>query len=277
MVYNYLYQKSSFVALCSLLVGLVFGVFVNMFLKQSPKTLELQHETALPFSTDLVAKTALKSKNAPVVAQSNSNVVLLKEFVLKGTITGSINAAIIDHKGKGEYVFLDTDYEGYVLDDVTNEKAVFKKSGTLYNLYLYEENGNTAVATQSVGAEDKPKVEIKSQEMFDMIKHKDGSYFIPRALVKEYLQLETIFTQIKVMGTFSNDVFDGFIIQNVHPAGIFARLGLRIGDQIKKVNDKPLKNMQEPFEYFNRLDAVDRLKLSIIRKNKEEELTYEMY
>jgi type II secretory pathway component PulC len=163
-------------------------------------------------------------------------------------------------------------------------KLFLKKMGTLYTLYLYEENANTAVAKQSVvvkaetsGTVSKGKVEIKNQEMFSMIKQKDGNYFIPRALVKEYLQLETIFTQIKVVGMFVNDEFDGFLVQSVHPSGIFARLGLQRGDKIKKVNDKPLKNMQEPFEYFNRLDAVDKLKLSIIRKNKEEELMYEMY
>lgn len=278
---NIVYNKQLLLTISTFFFAIVLSSLVNLFLKQTPLELINLPVKPLAYELDIVSKSSLKSKNI----EDNSTekkvieVVLLKEFILKGTITGSINAAIISHKGKGEYVYLSETYEGYKLKEVLNDKVIFERNGKEYTLYLYEalQEVTPNPTSQNSSKSQTKRVIIKSPELFTQIKQKENNYFIPRILIKEYLNLETIFSQISVVGIFNNNSFTGFLIQKVHPQGIFAKLGLKRGDRIMKINGNSFKSMNEPFVYFNGIDKLSSLSLTIIRNGKEEELKYEIY
>ena len=68
----------------------------------------------------------------------------------------------------------------------------------------------------------------------------------------------------------------GFKVTKVNSKSVFAVLGLKKNDIIKKVNNKSLTNYNEAFKIYNNIDKINYFNILIIRDNKEMELSYDI-
>jgi len=218
----------------------------------------------------------------PQKPQQDSSVNLLKEFRLSATITGDkTRAAIVEYKGKGEYLMIGDVFNGYKLENVATNEAIFLKDGKRYVLYIFQEApADIGVAKGQKSNSNKTEstdILVPAREMFAQIKEKGGVYFVPRPLLREYLDLRTIFSQVRILPMVHNGEFTGFFVQSVNPSGIFRKLGLKAKDIIVSVNGKRLQSSEDAFEYFNAIEHTSALKLGIKRGDEEKELVYEMF
>ena len=265
------------------LLGAMVGVVVNLLLPihVSKPPIEPVALEANTFTASKVLDISPRPNQANEVQKTEQSVSvnLLKEFRLSATITGDkIRAAIVEYKGKGEYLMVGDVFNGYELESVATNEAVFLKDGKRYALYIFQEiPANVQDGTSSQKDAKGAKIVIPGREMFAQIKEKDGVYFVPRPLMREYLNLRTIFSQIRILPMVHNGKFAGFFVQSVNPGGIFRKLGLRSKDIIVSVNGKELQSSEDAFEYFNAIEHTSELKLGIKRGVEEKELVYEIF
>jgi len=276
------YNKKIFALLLALGLGVLFAKVANFFLDREQNFDISVGVEGLDYSLDLVAQASLQKKQNVQTAQSKEVEIAarLSEFVLSATMSGAIEAVIVEYRGSNELLYVGDSYRGYTLKEVGNASAVFEQNGREYLIYMFEPAAVTKEEQKDANAQRESEVQrIVSQTrgMFDEIKYEDGVYFIPRPLVREYMNLDVVFSQIQIIGMFVNGEFDGFMVRNVSAGSIFARLGLQRGDKITHIDGKRFTNMNEPFEYFNKLDTLMSINLTLERQNKEMELSYEIY
>jgi len=68
----------------------------------------------------------------------------------------------------------------------------------------------------------------------------------------------------------------GFVVSNIKPGSLFARMGLRNGDIIKGVNDEVITSPDQAIELYESLVAGGEIALEIKRGRRERELHYEV-
>jgi len=87
----------------------------------------------------------------------------------------------------------------------------------------------------------------------------------------EYMQL---MREIRVRPHLEEGQPGGFLIYNIEPGSIFARMGLQNGDVIMAVNGKPVTNTLQAVEFYNALKKGGTVNLEIKRGETKQELHF---
>jgi general secretion pathway protein C len=87
----------------------------------------------------------------------------------------------------------------------------------------------------------------------------------------EYMQL---MREIRVRPHLEEGQPGGFLIYNIEPGSIFARMGLQNGDVIMAVNGKPVTKTLQAVDFYNALKKGGTVNLYIKRGEKTEELHF---
>ncbi|HPQ80987.1 MAG TPA: type II secretion system protein GspC [bacterium] len=107
-------------------------------------------------------------------------------------------------------------------------------------------------------------------------KEGEGKFAVDRREVDEAIQnLDRLYTEIRAVPNFSGGRVSGMKILSVKGGSIFAKLGLRRGDILQKINGMEL-DVKRGFEIFNQLKDSTNIQLDLLRQGQPTTLEYEI-
>jgi len=117
----------------------------------------------------------------------------------------------------------------------------------------------------------------KSARPGPMVKREaPGQFTVDQRELNDALQnLDKLYTEIRAVPNFSGGKVSGMKILSVKSGSIFAKLGLRRGDVLQKINGMEL-DVKRGFEIFNSLKDEKNITLDLIRQGQPTTLDYEI-
>lgn len=227
-------------------------------------------ERRYPFARAFGLTAATHSKpTAP--SHKSLPAVNLRGYTLTMTAVGHPSMAIIQHRRKSYLLKEGETFEGFRLRKVYNDHVELTKSGRTYTLSM-EKKSRPTIDLHT------PKAQKTVQEsQIDQIRREGDTVYIPRELVNAFKDPKKIFRYIAIDPLYRDRKLKGFIVVDVKKGSVFDRMGLRKRDIILAVDGKPLHDEKAVFAYFNRIDTLDALSLTIERHKEKKELHYEIY
>jgi len=106
-------------------------------------------------------------------------------------------------------------------------------------------------------------------------KRGSNEYVIDRQKVEEAIENpQQLMTDARLQPAFRGGKQYGFILRNVKPNGIYAKLGLRNGDVLMKINEFDITDPETALRAFTELRGADEIVLHIMRHGREKTLKY---
>lgn len=187
--------------------------------------------------------------------------LVLKGLYGKGTY-GFVIVALKSAKNKTEVVAVGEPFHGYTLVSIEAGSAIFDYRGKRYKVMI-EEAGtpNTSVLrTAKTMAETEPMQQVSRSQIDSYTKN-----------------LDQVWKDIGIQEVKKGAEITGFKVTRIRAGTPFAELGLRQGDVILKVNNKPLDSYAAAMEIYQKIDQLNALELVVLRNNQEQEIIYEIY
>jgi general secretion pathway protein C len=91
---------------------------------------------------------------------------------------------------------------------------------------------------------------------------------------KAFKEFNETLSQIRIRPYFSSGKPDGFMISRIKRGSIFQKMGLRNGDVIQGVNDRPIGSADDMLQLYRGLKSGSEITLRIKRGGKQETLKY---
>jgi general secretion pathway protein C len=105
----------------------------------------------------------------------------------------------------------------------------------------------------------------------------DSEFVIDEEEVESALgNINQLLTQIRVVPNFQDGKADGFKVFAIKPQSLFAKIGLKNGDVIRKVNDQDITSPEKAFGVFQELRNEKNLTVEISRRGQNQSLNYEI-
>jgi general secretion pathway protein C len=116
---------------------------------------------------------------------------------------------------------------------------------------------------------------------------KQGDYAVKKVSETEYVvdesevenalgNINKLLTQIRVVPNFQDGRADGFKVFAIKPDSIFANVGLKNGDVIRKVNGNDITSPEKAFQLFQELRNEKDFAVEISRRGQTQSLSYEI-
>ena len=100
-------------------------------------------------------------------------------------------------------------------------------------------------------------------------KVKDTHYVVKRELVDRILADPMLVARgARIVPSVKNGQPNGFKLYAIRPSSVYARIGLRNGDTIEKINDLELSSPDKALEVYTKLQGSKHLEISLIRRGK---------
>ena len=179
-------------------------------------------------------------------------------------------------RGKSYILSNGEDIDGFVLKSASAREAYFEKEGKTYTLKLFEEKkkGGSSVGTiapvrqGSNGAPEEVDTEITSR---------DGIKLVPRSLLKSYVfDMDKAMRDIGLRPVRRSGQMLGYKVRFIRRSSPLNKLGLQRGDVIKSINGEDIVDFNGPMGILKTADTIEGLTITVIRKNEEKELEYEV-
>lgn len=105
----------------------------------------------------------------------------------------------------------------------------------------------------------------------------NGRYRISRSGLEVALaDPATLSRGARIVPAIKNGKPYGFKLYAIRSSSVYARLGLKNGDTIHRVNGHDLTSAEQALEIYTKLAGATEIRLSVIRRGKPVELTYEI-
>ena len=184
-------------------------------------------------------------------------------MVLLGTVSGPqrVAFAVMEEKGKKKQGLYQTGdmVQGALIKKVLRGKVILEVKGKDEILEM-EQAKTGKQGSRGTGAGSK-----------------DDGYAITVGhddLQKSLGNINSLLTQVRIRPLIKNGKPDGLVLSHVKPGSIFAKLGLKNGDVVKKIDNKLIKSPDDAFAFYNRLKSGAELSLEINRGSETKTLNY---
>jgi len=98
---------------------------------------------------------------------------------------------------------------------------------------------------------------------------------VKRSDVRRALKdINKLMSQVFVRPHFRDGRADGVEVTQIRRGSFFASLGLKNGDVIQKINNKPIKSPDDAMAFYNRLKSGSRVSIVITRGQKPKTINY---
>ncbi len=190
------------------------------------------------------------------------------DLVLVGIVAaGADSRALIrvDTEPETPFAVGDEISRGVVLRAVYPERVIIQRRGRTEALLLEAPAAALADTSAASAPPASAQAGIRPQG--------DKSFTVDREFVKNELRNPNIFRQALIVPNAGG----GFLVRQIQPGSIYAKLGMRVGDVIRKVNGRPINSANEALELYQQLGGVDQLdtvELEVIRAGRIEQLQY---
>ncbi len=207
----------------------------------------------------------LKKDDTQISAEKIDNLKLKATFV-----SGDSSFIIVEDENGANFVYLDQSFKGYTLTHVFDLKAVFEKDGETYEIVIDDTNSQNSsyVINEVQGGE------IPLNSGVDMVILEEP-ISVPRYEIDSYIKNPNkIWRNIRVQEIRRGGQIDGFRINYVKKSSFFDKSGLKSGDIIKAVDGKEIRSLADVMKYYNNINDLESLSLTILRGTQEIELSF---
>jgi len=162
---------------------------------------------------------------------------------------------------------------GFKLIKAGKDFAIFKKNSEEFKLAL--ENKRNAKAMQSLRNINPSVAKIKSKASSEIVEE-DGIKHIPKNLLTTYTKdMDKIWKDIGLSQYKKNGNAAGFKVNFVKKGSDMEKLGIQRGDILTGVNGERL-DLSSAMGFFNDIDNLENLTLTVLRNGKSKDLEYEI-
>ena len=177
-------------------------------------------------------------------------------------------------KGKSFVLANGEKIDGFVLTGASAKEAYFEKDKKAYTLRLFEKASKNLSSISTV----KQQVsQIKNSSASQHISSHDGIKVVPRNLLRTYTSdIDKAMRDIGLRPVMKNGQMQGYKVRFIRRNSPFAKLGLERGDIIKSINGEDIVDFSGPMGILKSVDSIEGLTLTVLSKNEEKELEYEV-
>jgi len=180
-------------------------------------------------------------------------------------------------KGKSHILSNGETIDGFVLTGASAREAYFEKDGKAYTLKLFEEKQKNKASVGTIEPANQTAGEAPEEEVDTEISSRDGVKLVPRSLLKSYVSdMNKAMKDIGLRPVKRAGQMLGYKVRFIRRGSPLGKLGLRRGDVIKSINGEDIVDFNGPMGILKSADTIEGLTLTVIRKNEEKELEYEV-
>lgn len=106
---------------------------------------------------------------------------------------------------------------------------------------------------------------------------KAGTITVQRSeLQKAMRDINSLLSQVRIRPYFKDGVPNGLALSRIRPNSLFTRLGLRNGDIVQGVDDRPIRSPDDILALYEQLRTGSNISLQITRGGRETTLNYQL-
>ncbi len=210
-----------------------------------------------------------KDRFAAAASRSDRNLTIPagSSLILKGIVRypdGTYEAAFSDQQGKRSFIVRKGDkLNNFEVLDIKPDQVIVSREGKRSAYYLFNK------------APKKTKKPSSTRHLSSV----RGSNRV--ALKKNEVQaalsdMASFLRQVRIVPYMEKGKPKGFQLLDIVPGSIVARVGLKNGDVVERVNGKPIHTPQEAMQLFTLLQNGQGLTLEIKRNNQRKTITIDL-
>ena len=214
------------------------------------------------FQQEKTAVVKEKSEKPQVVESKTS----LGGLSLVGTIIiNNEKYALINVGNNPKIVKIGSSVSGYTVKDIGKYYVVLSRNGKIYKL------------TVKVDVASSKYTSRRSYQRIKSSSTDTVTYKLDRRYVEEQTSdIGKILKDVFVVPVVRNGETVGFKFRYVKPGSLLYKYGLRSGDLILSVNDRPVRTVEEAFKIYNILRNESIVKVEVERRGKRKTIIYEI-
>ena len=197
--------------------------------------------------------------------------VSLRGYQLTMTAVGNPSMAMIVRNGKSKLLSVGETIDGFRLEKVYTDRVELSRDGTEYWLSMKKKGTSAYRAAPTARKKARPSAYA------EQIRREGDTFYIPRELLDEFHDVRKIFKYISIKPIYRNNRLTGFGVSNVKRGSVFDKMGLRKRDIITKINGETLTSETQAFKYFNKINELGSLTMTVKRGSEEKEMHYEIF
>jgi type II secretion system protein C len=200
-----------------------------------------------------------EEKKKPIKVKKIEPVFELKNVTLNGIyLSGKDSMIVLENNRRKTFILnLGEYYKGYKLYQVYPKKAVFKRDGNNYELYL--------------GGKKQEEENKKFQNSIEEASVKT----VKKGKIEHYIKnFSDIWKNISIEPVFEGKQIRGYKITNIKKGSDFYNLGFRKNDKIVSVNGRNLYSDADAFYFYKHINEFDSLNITFIRNGEEKNIEF---
>ncbi len=193
------------------------------------------------------------------------------KVALLGTVTGSQQNAVAvieetDKRKQGLYRVGDS-VQDAIVKMILRGKVVLRV-GDKDEILTMEESSSRR-------ASSKEEASPSGRRRPSRVPGRGASITLRRSDVQDALKnINSLLSQVRIRPHFKDGKADGLALSNIKGDSIFAKLGLRDGDVVQGVNNRPIRSPDDILSFYNKLRSGSRMSLQINRRGQERTINY---
>ncbi|HHD83272.1 MAG TPA: PDZ domain-containing protein [Campylobacteraceae bacterium] len=249
-------------------VKLLYSIAGYLYLAKDDVTPPATRNLSYHYSLDLASKILpFKTKSAPVKQiEANDRI---KDITLKGTYLDDVNSFIVIEDQLGTtFLYKGDRYMGYVLKEIYDNRAVFEKNGKHYDLVIEEKSGKSKKGAARSETASRYTGGTGGEESFAPVS-------VTHEEVQSYIKNPNkIWRNIRIQEMRKNGQIEGFRVNYVKKGSFFDQAGLKSGDVIKAIDGSEIRTLSDVMRYYNNINNLDGLTLTVMRGGQEIDLEF---
>jgi len=166
---------------------------------------------------------------------------------------------------------------GVRLVQVKPDRIEFIRNGRLEYAELMEDSGESIFGPpKPLGTTVASKALPPAPSGEAIAKVAEGKFVIDQKEIDNAIaNMDKLFTEIRAVPNFQDGKVSGMKILSVKPGSVFAKLGLKRGDILNRINGVEL-DVRKGFEIFSQLKDQKNLSLDLVRGGSNQTVEYEI-
>jgi len=161
-----------------------------------------------------------------------------------------------------------------VLDQVLSDRIILRRGNSRESVFL-ESVDQLSKQSPKMSAPSFGSSNSKSNPANSIESLGGNKYALPKNVVTENVDNMNVLQQALIVPNEDG----GFLVKNVQQNGVFAKLGLRQGDVIKKVNDMPVNTMVDVMQLYRLtkdINKINNIRVELERGGTSQTLNYSL-
>jgi general secretion pathway protein C len=194
------------------------------------------------------------------------------KLALLGTVAGTQQSAVavieeIDKRKQGLYRVGDS-VQDAIVKMILRGKVVLRVGDKDEILTMEESSSRRASLEEEATSSRRGRRPSRASS-------RGASITVRRSDVQDALKnINTLLSQVRIRPHFKDGKADGLALSNIKGDSIFAKLGLRDGDIVHGVNDRPIRSPDDIVSFYNKLTSASRISLQINRRGQDRTINY---